>query len=249
LSIFEGFKFRRRSTWVHNLDPRVKLALSFIFLASSVSTFDPMELAFIMVIQLLFITSSKSLRAWLRSLSQLSLFVLIILISQIVFGTGVISAILYSCRFVIITSTVSWFFLTTSPDDLGRSLEAIGIPRDFSFAFTMSIRFIPVIAEEFNSIFDAQRSRGLELDVKGFRRRVMNFLPILIPVFVETIRRSYEIADSLETKAYGAYPKRTRWKRLELKPLDKALAILAVLYVLVVLSYRLGLLAGLIRNT
>ena len=246
MSIFEGFKFRRRSTWVHNLDPRVKLALSLIFLACSVSTFDPTELAIIMIVQLLFIVSSKSLRAWLRSLSQLSFFVLIILISQILFGAGILSAILYSCRFVIITSTVSWFFLTTSPDDLGRSLEAIGVPRDFSFAFTMSIRFIPVIAEEFNSIFDAQRSRGLELDVKGFRKRVVNFLPILIPVFVETIRRSYEIADSLETKAYGAYPKRTRWKRLKLKMLDKALIVLAVLFLFITLSYRLGFLARLI---
>lgn len=243
MSIFEGFKFRRRSTWVHNLDPRVKLMLSLIFLASSVSTFDPLELVVIMAVQMFFITSSKSLRAWLKSLSQLSLFVLIILISQIVFGTGLLSAILYACRFVIITSTVSWFFLTTSPDDLGRSLEAIGVPRDFSFAFTMSIRFIPAIAEEFNSIFDAQRSRGLELDVKGFRRRIMNFLPILIPVFVETIRRSYEIADSLETKAYGAYPKRTRWKRLALKPSDKMLMALAVLYLFITLSYRFNLFA------
>ncbi|MEM2842047.1 MAG: energy-coupling factor transporter transmembrane component T [Thermoproteota archaeon] len=242
MSIFDGFKFRRRSTWVHDLDPRVKLALSLIFLVSSVSTFDPVELAIIMIIQLLFIVSSKSFRAWLRSLSQLLFFVLIILISQIIFGSGILSAILYSCRFVIITSTVSWFFLTTSPDDLGRSLEDIGVPRDFSFAFTMSIRFIPVIAEEFNSIFDAQRSRGLELDVKGFRKRVMNFLPILIPVFVETIRRSYEIADSLETKAYGAYPKRTKWKRLKLKMLDKAFIILAALFLFFTVSYRFGFL-------
>ena len=66
-------------------------------------------------------------------------------------------------RFVVLVESFSVFFLTTSPDHLGLALEESRVPYEFAFAFTTAVRFVPVLAEEAQTIMDAQKARGLEL--------------------------------------------------------------------------------------
>jgi energy-coupling factor transport system permease protein len=78
-------------------------------------------------------------------------------------------------------SAFSLFFMTTSPDDLGLALEKMGLPYMLSFTFTTAVRLVPTVALEAQTIVDAQRSRGLELDKGGLVNRVRKYIPILIP--------------------------------------------------------------------
>jgi len=187
---------------------------------------------------MLILANGRCLRDWLRSLRGLLLLIALIFAAQVLVTWSWILAITYSLRFVVVTSTMSWFFLTTSPDDLGLSLEQIGVPSDFSFAFTMAIRFVPVIGNEFQSVYDAQRSRGLEMEKGNFMQRIRNYIPIMVPVFVETIRRTYEIADAMEVRAFGARPKRTRLNVLVLKPTDWAIFVAALLLFAATIYYQ-----------
>jgi energy-coupling factor transport system permease protein len=114
-----------------------------------------------------------------------------------------------SLRFVVLMTSFSLFFLTTSPDDLGLALEQSHIPYEFCFAFTTAVRFVPVLAREAQTIRDAQKSRGLELEKGGFTKRIRNYIPILIPLIVSAIRRSLELAEAMETRAFGAKKQRT----------------------------------------
>ena len=70
-------------------------------------------------------------------------------------------------RFVVLVESFSVFFLTTSPDHLGLALEESRVPYEFAFAFTTAVRFVPVLAEEAQTIMDAQKARGLELEKGG----------------------------------------------------------------------------------
>ncbi|RJS67953.1 energy-coupling factor transporter transmembrane protein EcfT [Candidatus Bathyarchaeota archaeon] len=92
---------------------------------------------------------------------------------------------------------------------MGLALEQSGIPYDVCFAFTTAVRFVPVLAEEAQTIIDAQRARGLELEKGNFMSRVRKYIPILIPLIVSAIRRSLELAEAMESRAWGANPKRT----------------------------------------
>ncbi|MBO3803253.1 MAG: energy-coupling factor transporter transmembrane protein EcfT [Candidatus Brockarchaeota archaeon] len=228
----EGFRFRRGESFIHRSDPRAKFLLSFAFMAMAIAFVKLKFLLLILALQLAILANGRCLKDWIRSLKGLVPLIALIFAAQVLVSWSWVSALTYSVRFVAVTSTMSWFLLTTSPDDLGLSLEQVGLPSDISFAFTMAIRFVPVISYEFQSVYDAQRSRGLELEKGSFVQRIRKYVPIIVPVFIETIRRTYEIADAMEVRAFGAKPKRTRLNVLVMRPSDWAISLVAVLLLL-----------------
>jgi energy-coupling factor transport system permease protein len=98
---------------------------------------------------------------------------------------------------------------------------------------------------------DAQKSRGLELEKGNFLKRIRNYIPILIPLIVSAIRRSLELAEAMESRAWGASEKRTNLYVLKLRKDDVALVAIAVgmlvLAVYVWLYIKIPLLTTLIQ--
>lgn len=238
MSFIRAYRFSKLDTIIHALDPRIKLIFSICFTMLAITTFDPMEILALLVIQLIILGLGRSLTVWLKSLRSLIFFIILIMASQYLTTGDPIQSIYFAVRFIVIACAASWFFFTTSPEDMGRALEQSGFPMDIALSFTLSMRFIPVIADEFQSIFDAQRARGLQLDRGGFTTRVKAFLPILVPLFVEIIRRTYEIADALELRGYGAFPSRTHWKKLELRSSDYLAMTSFLVLAALILYYR-----------
>ncbi|MGQ9691813.1 MAG: energy-coupling factor transporter transmembrane component T family protein, partial [Thermoproteota archaeon] len=62
-----------------------------------------------------------------------------------------------------------------------------------------------------------------------FMERIRNFIPILIPLLVNTIRRTYEIADAMEIRAFGASLRRTSFKQLRFRRGDYLLCLFSVI--------------------
>jgi energy-coupling factor transport system permease protein len=141
-------------------------------------------------------------------------------------------------RFLVLVESFSVFFLTTSPDHLSLALEETHVPYEFTFAFTTAVRFVPVLAEEAQTIMDAQKARGLELERGNFLKRVRNYIPILIPLIVSAIRRSLELAEAMESRAWGVTPKRTNLYVLKMKLGDVVLLALSVILLVVGIYVR-----------
>jgi energy-coupling factor transport system permease protein len=121
---------------------------------------------------------------------------------------------------------------------LGLALEQSRVPYEFSFAFTTAVRFVPVLAEEAQTIMDAQKARGLELEKGNVLKRIRNYVPVLIPLIVSAIRRSLELAEAMESRAWGATKKRTNLYALKLHRGDFVLlAIVVVILVVSVYAY------------
>jgi len=241
LAFLRAYRFSKLDTPIHRLDPRTKLLMSVTFTLLGVTTLDPIEILALLLIQFAILISSRSLAFWLRSIRALTLFLVLILVMQMITTGNILQSVYFALRFVVVASATSWFFFTTSPEDLGRALEQVGVSADIALSFTLSMRFIPVIAEEFQSIFDAQRARGLEVGKGGLTERMKSMLPILVPLFVGVIRRTYEIADALELRGYGALPSKTRWKVLKLRRLDAIVLLMLVVLVAVSIYYRVFL--------
>ena len=139
---------------------------------------------------------------------------------------------------MVLVESFSVFFLTTSPDHLGLALEQSRIPYEFCFAFTTAVRFVPVLAEEAQTIMDAQKARGLELEKGNFLKRIRNYIPILIPLIISAIRRSLELAEAMESRAWGAIKKRTNLYVLRIRRADYLLISISILILLVGLYAR-----------
>ena len=112
------------------------------------------------------------------------------------------------------------------------------MPYEFCFAFTTAVRFVPVLADEAQTIMDAQKARGLELERGNFIKRIKNYIPLLIPLIVNAIRRSLELAEAMESRAWGATEKRTNLYVLTLKNSDYILVVLSVLMLILAVYVR-----------
>jgi len=219
MSVFDGLKFRKVYSPIHSLDPRVKFIYVCAVFVVALLFSQIIPLLILFAIQVPFVLLAKVTSNWLRSMKGAAFFAAIIfltnfIISFISAGYAVTSqnienAAGITLRFIVLIESFSVFFLTTSPDHLGLALEQTHVPYELVFAFTTAVRFVPVIAEEAQTIMDAQKARGLELERGSFLKRIRNYIPILIPLIVSAIRRSLELAEAMESRAWGATKNRT----------------------------------------
>jgi energy-coupling factor transport system permease protein len=244
--MFDGLKFRNISSPMHRIDPRAKFiyVLTLFVVAVFFNQLIPLLILFFSQIPIIMIAKVK--KEWLRLIKGSSFFAAIIFIMNVIslhfyssyssFALIIEQASAMTVRFIVLVESFSIFFLTTSPDMLGLSLEQMGIPYEFCFAFTTAIRFVPVLAEEAQTIIDAQRSRGLDIEGGNLMKRIRNYIPILIPLIVNAIRRSLELAEAMESRAWGATKKRTTLYVLKMGKRDYCL-ILTSTIILAVSTY------------
>src|SRR4030042_5382197 len=226
MSLLESLRFTRGDTPIHNMDPRVKFLLTMVFFATSVMYLEIVPLAIVFVIQVPLVVYAKVTGEWLKSIRGASFIAAIIFVTNMAsfyyFRGGVLTygileySLALTLRFIVLVTSFSIFFLTTSPDKLSLALEKARIPFEFNFAFITAIRFVPVLAEHAQTIIDAQSTRGLELDKGSFIARVRNYIPILLPLIINSIRRSLELAEAMESRAFGATEKRTNLYELRM---------------------------------
>jgi len=200
LSLLEGLRFTRGDSKLHKLDPRPKFLFTLVIFSMAVLYMDLIPLLVIFTVQLPLVVIGKITKEWLKSLRG-GLFLAVIIFASNVLSyyffqgrslttTNIETALALTVRFLVLITSFSVFFLTTSPDRLSLALEKARVPYEFNFAFITAIRFVPVLADEAQSIMDAQRSRGLELDKGNFLTRIRNYIPILLPLIINSIRKS-----------------------------------------------------------
>jgi energy-coupling factor transport system permease protein len=239
MSVFDGLKFRRVYSPIHNLDPRIKFIYVCAIFVAAIIFWELLPLAILFLIQVPFVILAGVQRQWIRSMRGAAFLAIVIFLTNFVFsfiGSGYTNPTHYleyasamTLRFIVLIESFSVFFLTTSPDHLGLALEQTHIPYEFCFAFTTAVRFVPVLAEEAQTIMDAQKARGLELERGNFLKRIRNYIPILIPLIVSAIRRSLELAEAMESRAWGATKKRTNLYILKMHRGDFVLMVITFL--------------------
>lgn len=249
MSVFDGLRFRRVSSPIHLLDPRIKFLYVCSIFVLAIVFWQLLPLAILFFIQIPFVILAHVVKEWVRSLRGAAF------LAAIIFGTNLLFRFIYAgyiltsydleyalamtLRFIVLVESFSIFFLTTSPDHLGLALEQSHFPYDFCFAFTTAVRFVPVLAEEAQTIMDAQKSRGLELERGNFLKRIRNYIPILIPLIISAIRRSLELAEAMESRAWGAIEKRTNLYVLRLKRTDYFLILFSILTLIIGIYIRI----------
>jgi len=251
VSLLESLRFTRGDTAVHNLDPRVKFLMTLVFFTVSVLFLDIIPLLLVLVIQLPLVAWAKVFHEWVKSIKGAGVIALFIFVTNMIsfyyFRGGALTwdlveySLALTLRFVVLVTSFSLFFITTSPDKLGLALEKARIPYEFNFAFITAIRFVPVLADEAQTIMDAQRSRGLELDRGNFLTRIKNYIPILLPLIINSIRRSLELAEAMESRAFGATENRTNLYELKMNRLDYVLLFMSLLLLALAIYAKLYL--------
>ena len=95
-----------------------------------------------------------------------------------------------------VVNAISWFL---------APLSRVGVPvRDISLVFSLALRFIPVVAQEFSAVANAHRCRGAYLDKGSLLERMKAWGNVFIPLFVRLFRRADTLGCAMDARCYGA---------------------------------------------
>ncbi|MDF1541163.1 MAG: energy-coupling factor transporter transmembrane component T, partial [Candidatus Thorarchaeota archaeon] len=146
-----------------------------------------------------------------------------------------------SLRLVALMASFSLFFLTVHPDELSQALIQMRVKFEFAFAMSMAMRYVPTLGQEAYAIMDAQRARGIELDKGNILKRIRNIVPIIVPLIIVSIRRALSIAESMESRGFGASEKRTYMETLAFRKRDWGVVFLSLLILGILVYIRVFL--------
>lgn len=225
--------FKKGSTAIHRLSPKTKIYFVIVFTILGLLRLDLPYITTIFILSLIPIPIAKMSREWLRSIKPLTTFIVIVFAFNYIFTFNLILSLSIVFRLLILVNVFMVFMKTTMPDDLAQSLYELGLPHDFVLAFTMSLRFVPTIMRDAQIIIDAQRARGLETEKGNPIKRARNYLPVLIPLIVNAIRRAKNVAEAMESRGFGATEKPTPLYKIKFKTFDW-LVILMLSFLLMV---------------
>ena len=101
----------------------------------------------------------------------------------------------------------------------------------------ITLRFVPLLAQTAERIAKAQASRGAEWGgkTKGLINRIRQILPLIIPLFVISLRRSESLALAMDARAYGYLNYRTSITEMKFTPKDWAFLLLNIIVSLIVI--------------
>jgi energy-coupling factor transport system permease protein len=243
----DPFLYLDRDTWVHRLDPRTKMLLLIGAFVLAFLFVNPLYGLVVLAIVLAFGYAAQSLVNLERIWFILLMIAVMTVILWTLFGSGKTplfwlverEALLYgigaALRIDIMIVAGMIFLSTTRNEEIATGLVKLGIPYRFAFAVSTALRLVPTIAATGATIGQAQRSRGLDLESGNLIQRVRKNTPLLIPVFVSTIRSTNVFSMALESKGFGASPQRTYFLKIEMTRRD----------VLVLVSFAALLIAAL----
>jgi len=252
-------------SWLHRLDPRVKLLA--IVLSSVVMFFWinlPLLVAGLVLIHVVLLAAGypweRLATAW-RAIGLLLALIVVVWplfdhggerLFQIgpieVTSDGLLRGVANALRIAAINFLFVLWIGTTDARDLVRGFVRLGLPYRWGMALTIALRFIPTFAGTWATISDAQQARGLVLH-GWWLRRSRQMLPILVASLVSALRASEQLAMTLESRGFGASRHRTVLRDIRMRPTDWLVLAVTVLVAVVLLWLTIahGLGQGLVR--
>jgi energy-coupling factor transport system permease protein len=219
LNFAKIFNFLHSDTLLHRIDPRAK---GFMILSFSILSFvfrDIVLMILLLGCSIPFLLIAKMGKNFVDAIKGMNFLIIFILIINS-YTVSVNFSVLIIVRIIVLMLIFSIYFQSTLPEDLSQSLVTMKIPFHTAFAFSLAFRFVPTMANETQTIMDAQQSRGHRIQEGGMFQQVKNLIPLLVPLLMNSIRRAFHVAEALETRAFGVSKNPTFYYPLKFTPKD-----------------------------
>lgn len=258
----DGEIYLDNNSFIHRLDPRVKIIVFLLTFVAILLFEDPL---WMMPVTVLIIIQLIVSRAYLN-LYRIRFILIVLVVSSMVlwnlFSTGETTifwrisveslnfAIARTLLMVLMISDGMVLISSTRNEELVNGMIRLGMPYRVGFAISTALRLVPTIVSSTVTISQAQRSRGLDLDSGNLIERIRKFMPLLVPVFLSTIRNTNIFGMALESKGFGARDERTFYLVFKMRTVDYIVLIFSILFVLGSIYFALmgyGQIEGLTR--
>ena len=246
---------------IHRIDPRIKLAATFVMLVASFLIDSLLGFAVALLLVILVQVSSRiPLGYVLRGSAFFLGFLLFILLFQVLFYPGEVpesgylwrwgilsisteglrSAGILGLRVIFLYYVTTMLMLTTSLVDLTNGLELIFGPlqrlrvpvNELVLVFVIAIKFVPIFIDEVERLARAQTARGVPFDEGGAFTRARRLGRLLVPIFISGFRRADLLSIAMHTRCYRGGRYRTKFRRMSARYSDWAILALVVAWMI-----------------
>lgn len=229
---------------VHQLDPRVKLAGTLVYMISIFCFHRFLGFLFVSLFLGWVIKKSEIPFSYIVKGLKPILFLLVFTMvmnalfvdGHIIWSWGILKisvegirkAVFMGVRLSLLVLGASLMTFTTTPNRLTDGLEQMLKPlgklrlpvHEISMMMSIALRFIPILLEETDKIMKAQMARGADFETGGMIKRAKNMVPLLVPLFVSAFRRANDLAMAMEARCYRGGEGRTKMNPLRYQRKD-----------------------------
>jgi energy-coupling factor transport system permease protein len=247
-----------RESFFHRRDPRARLlAYLALFIGITFTPgFAGLGMGLICV-AIFFLTAQIPCKPAWKGIKKALPFLVILAILQILFSVplesdlilwhflgiditrrAVGSALMLLARFSVLILLLNGFAMTLSTSQITaalfyllKPLEKLRFPvNDLIMVVQITLRYLPLIAQTAEKIAKAQASRGGDWEQRGFNpiRQAKRVLPLIIPLFVNSLKRAETMAIAMESRGFNAAVKRSSFYALTFTWLDGLFLLLSV---------------------
>lgn len=207
------------STPVHRCDARVKIALLLVYSIAIFALPGWWGLsALVAVLAVVIAISRIPIGVINRSLVPVYWLAAFSLIMNVVYEPsvgGLLTGLYIALRMIALVAASFVVCFTTTSNELLQAFSwfigpfgRLGVPADdIAFTLALSVRFIPVIEQEFDRIRTAQLARGAGSS-KSFIRNFKVWGMAFTTLFIGLFRHADNLATAMDARCYGAAPHR-----------------------------------------
>ncbi len=242
-------------SFIHNLDPRVKI-IFMVIVSTSIFTVQKIYIAAV-ILGIMFLLWMVARLPWsvlgglIKTLLPIIGFLFIV---QAIFypGTtpvikplipigrgigevtleGILFAALLGLRLIAMIIMLPLVSFTTPVQKFALGLVKMGMPYRLAFTTTTALNMVPILQAETGVIVDAQRLRAMQSFEKGKLGDKLRAYPALVtPLVIGSMRRAQLMAVAMDSRAFGASKSRTYMEDIAMRPADWAFLVFSILFV------------------
>jgi energy-coupling factor transport system permease protein len=133
-------------------------------------------------------------------------------------------------KYLMIIPPAILLMVTTHPSEFAASLNRIGVPYSIAYAVSLTLRYIPDVQRDYETISQAQQARGIELSRKtSWIKRLKGSARFLLPLIFSSLDRIDVISRAMELRGFGKHKRRTWYSSRPFTRADITVMILAIL--------------------
>lgn len=243
-------QYYKENSVVHRLDARNKIILTVIMMVMIFCCKNFLSLALTgVVINSSILMSKVPVKMFLKSLKSIVPIILFTAVLNLFYirggkewtfwiltisEKGIYTAVFMAFRIILLIVASSLLTYTTVPTMLTDALERLLSPlkvfhisvHSLAMMMTLALRFIPTLIEEIERITNAQKARGADFENGNLIDRIKSLIPVLVPLFVSSFKRAYDLAFAMSCRCYTGGEGRTRMKQMKFGTRD----FIALLY-------------------
>lgn len=238
---------------LHRADARTKILAAVAYSVAVLAVKSYIGMGLVLIFTVTAAAASKIPAVYmLKGLKPLRLFMLFTFITVFFTGSGdpiwqwhifkitengIHNSIMVTLRFIFFVCGTSLLTLTTPPialtDGLARIMKPLKTVKapvdDIVMIISVTLRFIPLFADEAERIMKAQRARGANFSGGGFIAKAKAIIPVTIPLFISVFRHADELALAMDSRCYGKGTRKPL-KKTHFVKTDAVIAIITIIF-------------------